>query len=167
MELFEQSLKIHDIDFVYDKSLIQKSHGYEVYKDVTILTPGEWADSITNAKVLYREDVLRKSYTNWDKYSYVNLGHSHYPLDFVGTVQNKYYENGVKADLFINQNTSNGRDIIEKINADEVNKLSVELRTQDYWDVEHMMRSPEKMLFLGVSILGPFPSPACTDARIK
>ena len=168
MELFEPNLKIHNIDFVYDKSLIQKSYGRQIYKDVTILTPGEWADSITNAKVLYKEDTLRCNHLNWENRSgYVNLGHSHYPLDYVGTVQNQYYDKGVKADLYINENTSNGRDIIEKINADEINNLSVELKTQDYWDTEHMMRSPEKILFLGVSILGPFPTPACADARIK
>jgi len=167
MELFQPSLKIHNIDFSYDKSRVQKSHGYEVYKDVVIFTSGTWADTITNCDVLYKEDVLRRHYSNWDKYSYVNLGHSHYPLDFVGTVQNKYYDKGVKADLYINQNTSNGKDIIEKINSDEINQLSVEMKTDDYWDIENMMRSAEKILFLGVSIIGPFPGPACSDARIK
>jgi len=167
VELFQSSLKNHNIEFQYDKSLVQKSHGYEIYKDVVILTPGTWADTITNAGVLYKEDTLKKFCSNWEKHSYVNLGHSHYPLDYVGTVQSQYYNNGVRADLYINQNTTNGRDIIEKINSEEINLLSVEMKTDDYWDIENMSRSAEKILFLGVSVIGPWPGPACIDAKIK
>lgn len=167
MELFEPSLKLHNLDFNYNTSIIQKSNGQKVYKDVVILTPGVWADSISNSQIMYKEDVIRRDYSNWDNLKYVNLGHSHFPLDLVGTVQDPYYDNGVRADLRLNSNTSNGRDIIELIDQGLINKLSVELRTQDYWDSQNMVRCVGKALFMGVSILGPNQTPACAEARIK
>jgi hypothetical protein len=165
---YDKSLKFHNVTLDYSSSIIEKSNegGYRIYKDVTVLTPGKWSDMITNSPVLYKSDILRKHFTSWSD-RYVNLGHSHYPLDYVGTFRDEYFDNGVKGDLYINPNTSNGRDIINKIDSKEINLLSVEMQSEDYWDSEQMMRCADNIEFLGVSIIGPFPGPACKDSRIQ
>lgn len=150
----------------YDDNIFLKAGNVKIYKNVKFITPGEWSDMITNAPVLWAEDKLKKFSTNWYS-NYVNLGHSHEPLAFIGTVQNQKWFNGaVIGDLHINPKLTNGKDTIEGIDSHLLNHVSIEVGTEDYWDSAKQKRCADNIIFLGVSIIGPWPGGACPDAKI-
>jgi hypothetical protein len=137
-----------------------------IYEKATILTPGIWADSVTQKDCLYTAKALKKHSKNWES-NHLDLGHDvANPLSIVGSVQNQCWEDGaIKGDLFINPITQNARDAIALIDAGLVNNLSIEMVTDDYWDNKQLIRSADDIVFLGVAIVGPFP--ACTNTRIR
>lgn len=148
----------------YGPEQIAKSHDVRIYEGATLLTEGVWADSVSNSNVLYTAENLSKTQF---KDNYINLGHDNAnPLSFVGTIHNVRKGNGIiKADLWIDTITQNGRDVINLINAGRINNLSVEMGTRDVWNsVEHMKCAHDINIY-GVSIVGPFQ--ACKDARIR
>lgn len=153
--------------FKYDSQVSNKSHGMRIFKGAIVLTPGTWADMVTNANVLYKSDVIDRYSGNWVS-NYIDLQHSHHPRDLVGTVHNQYSKNGIlKADLWIDTNLTAGKDIVRLIDSSIVNQLSVEMMTNDKWDSNTHVRSVETIKFLGVAILGGPSIAACVDTRIK
>ena len=151
----------------YDSQISHKSQGMRIFKGAIMLTPGTWADMVTNANVLYKSDVIDKYSNNWVS-NYIDLQHSHHPRDLVGTVHNQYSKNGIlKGDLWINTNLTAGRDIVQLIDSNIVNQLSIEMFTNDKWDSNTHVRSVELIKFLGVAIIGGPDIPACKDTRIN
>jgi len=150
----------------YGPERLYKSN-VRIYEGATLLTPGSWADSVTNAPVLYRSDILKKYASNWED-NILTLGHDPMgsdPLKVVGTVQNQRWSNGaVIGDLYINTSTQNGRDAVALIEAGLINNVSVEM-TKDYWDSVNNTRYADNIRFQGVAIVGSHP--ACKNTRIK
>ena len=151
------------IPFEYNKKLQSKSTDARIYKDTILLTPGEFTDSISRSAVVYTEEAIRESASNWSG-NYLNLDHSYSSLDRLGFVKNTYYRKGaVRGDLYIFPITNNAKDIIALIDAGLVNWLSVELTTDDYWDSEDSKRYASDIKYIGAAICL---SPADTSTRI-
>jgi hypothetical protein len=152
----------------YGPEHLLKSNDIRIYEGSVLLSPGTWADSVTNAPVLYRSDILSKYASNWED-NLITLGHDPMgsdPLRIVGTVQNQRWENGsVVGDLYINTKTQAGRDAVSLIEAGLVNNVSVEMMTKDYWDSNKNVRYADNIRFKGVAIVGNHP--ACKNTRIK
>ena len=152
------------IKFEYDKKQIGKSTGVRIYRNATLLAPGTWADSITNSPVVYPREILRKYAANWEE-RYLNIDHSTRVLDRIGTVENPHFEDGrVKADLYIYPVTQNAKDVINLIDKGLVNWLSVEIKTEDIWDVSKNLRRVNWMSFIGCAVVL---YPACEEAIIN
>ena len=168
MQKFELSKHYANIPLKFSDKIISKSHDIRIYKDAILLTPGVWADSISNNDVLYRSDILSKYSTNWSS-NYIDLQHSHHPLDLCGTVRFQRFNNGrLLGDLYIDKRLNAGSEIVKLIDAGLVNQLSIEMMTQDYWDSKDMIRYAGEITFIGLAILGgPSHSSACSDARIR
>ena len=81
------------IPFEYNKKLQSKSTDARIYKDTILLTPGEFTDSISRSAVVYTEDAIKESASNWTG-NYLNLDHSYETLKRLGFVKNTYFRNG-------------------------------------------------------------------------
>ena len=153
----------HYLSFKYNKKLIEKSGDARIYRDSILLTPGSWADVITQAPVVYSEDELRKGATKWES-NLLNLDHSHFPLDIIGYVKNpKFSDHAVRADLYIYPITTNAKDTIALIDAGLIKHLSVEISTQDKWDPITNLRKAYDIKFWGLAVVI---DPACKDSKI-
>lgn len=158
------SLHTPVIPFEYNEKIINKATDARIYRDVTLLAPGSWADSITLSPVIYPEEVLKRCATNWEE-NYLNLDHSYHVLDRVGYIQNPHFaDHKVKADLYIFPITKNARDVIALIDKGLINWLSVEIKTEDGWDAKDNARYVKDMTFIGAAIVT---TPACKDALIR
>ena len=168
MKKFKLSKHYADLPLEFNNKIISKSHDIRIYKDAVLLTPGVWADSITNTDVLYRSDILSKYSTNWSS-NYIDLQHSHHPLDMCGTVRFQRFNNGkLLGDLHIDMKLDAGKKIVPVIDSGLANQLSIEMMTQDFWDSHDMVRYAGEITFIGLAILGgPSHGAACSDARIK
>ena len=158
---------------IYNDTIVSKSHNTKIYKDAVLLTPGTWSDMISNSEILYKDEILSKYARNWET-NYLDLQHSHHPLDMVGTVRNqrwgysdKIKKNAVLGDLYIDKTLHAGSDIVKLIDSGIVNQLSVEMTTEDYWDVKEKSRAVSEINFLGLAIIGGPDIPACKDTRIR
>lgn len=159
-----KTLHTPTIPFEYNAKVINKATDARIYRDVTLLSPGSWSDSITQSPVIYREDVLRKYAENWEE-NYLNLDHSYQVLDRVGYVRNPHFaDHKIKADIYIFPITKNARDVIALIDNNLINWLSVEVKTEDGWDAKENIRYVKEMTFIGAAIVT---TPACRDAIIK
>ena len=153
------------IPLTYDSYVIQKSTDHKIYKNAILFTPGSWTDSVSAMECYYSPEVISRCAEIWPT-RYINLQHSHNPIDFVGSVYNQHWDGvSLKGDLHLFR-TGIGEHIITLIDAGIINKLSVEANTEDSYDRKLMIRSTDDMEFLGVSIIGHIPAPACKDARI-
>lgn len=159
----EQNLRTVHIKFDYDTRLIGKTSDVRIYRNVTILTPGTYADSITNAGVKYSEGLLKRTAKEWES-KYLNIDHSDRTLDRIGTVENPRFQDGkVKADLYIHPVTQNAKDVIGLIEDGLVNWLSVEILTEDDWN-EESQRYVKDLIYIGLAVVT---TPADPNTRIK
>lgn len=153
----------HILNLSYDNVTLSQYEDFRIYKNATILTPGEWTDSITREPVVYTASELEKSATNW-KENYLDLDHSFTVNDRIGWVRSGHAENGcVKADLYINKRIQSGKDTIEKIDCGLVNNLSAELTTTDRYNFSVNKYYAEDIIFLGCAVVC---YPACANSRI-
>jgi len=163
-----------DISFLKDtyqlpieisNKIISKSGDSRTYRDVIILTPGDWTDSQTRAPVRYSTALLKEFHTNWTR-DFLNLDHNWSSLSRVGWVQNpRCLQDGtVIADIKISKVTQNGRDIVESIEDGLINELSVELLSDDKWDSDESIRLASNIEFIGLAIVT---TGACEETRIK
>jgi hypothetical protein len=158
----EKKLRIHIIKFEFNKNVIGKDSKTKIYRDVTILSPGTFSDSLTRSPVRYDEEVLSRTYTKWNS-NFLNLDHSDDVLDRIGLVMNPHFSDGkVKADLYIYPITRNAKDTIALIDSGLINWLSVEIMTSDRWDASDE-RYVDDMEYLGLAVVT---MPACKDALI-
>ena len=153
-----------DLEFKYDSKETSKSTNAKIYRGVTILTPGKYADSLTKDYVLYTPEVLRKYATNWST-NFVNIDHSYSVIHRVGYIMNPRWEdNAVKGDLYIFPYTSVARDVIALIDNGFINHLSCEISTIDHYDYIQKCVVVDDIEFFGCAIVT---NPACKDAKIK
>ena len=130
---------------------------------VTLLSPGIWTDSLSQTPIEYSTKVLQKYATNWEE-SFLNLDHSHTALARVCKVINPHFEDGsVKGDIQIYPITQNAKDIIQQIDNNLINWLSVEIRTTDVWNKTENMWSVLDMTYFGTAIVTV---PASKGAKI-
>ena len=159
----KKNLRTLHVKFEYDTELIGKSTDVRIYRNVTILNPGIFSDSITRTGVKYSKALLKKTCKNWES-NYLNIDHSDRTLDRIGTVENPHFEGGaVKADIYIHPVTQNAKDTIALIEAGLVNWLSVEILTEDDWD-ENSQRYVKDMLYIGLAVVT---LPADPKTKIK
>ncbi len=152
------------VKFDYNKRIISKSTDAKIYRGVTLITPGTFVDSITQAPVKYSKEVLREFASNWTE-NYLNLDHSYETLDRIGYIENPRFEDGVvKADLYIYPVTDNAKDVINLIDNGLINWLSVEITTEDYWSQEDDRRYAQDIEYIGAAIVL---HPACEGSRIN
>jgi len=148
----------------YDTKILSKSTDARIYKGATLLTEGEFSDSITRSPVVYTQEEISKSAGNWTQ-NYLNLDHSFDVRDRLGFVKDTYFSKGVvKGDLYIFPITQAARDTIALIDAGLVNWLSVEITTEDYWNEDDNKRYASNIEFIGAAICL---YPACEGTRIK
>lgn len=152
------------VKFSYDTIIVNKATKARIYKNATLLTPGVFSDSITMAPVIYREDILKKFADKWES-NYLNIDHSYKVLDRIGYIVNPHFANHkIVADLYIYPITRNARDVIALIDNNLINWMSVEIKTEDDWDMKENKRYVKEMEFIGAAVVT---SPACSDAIIK
>ena len=120
------------IPLLYNSSLIFKSNDTKIYRDAVLLTPGLWADMISNSNILYKSEKLTEYATNWSN-NIIDLHHSHHPLHLCGTVRNQRWgysdklgKYAVLGDLYIERCLSAGKEVATLIDLGLVNQLSVE-----------------------------------------
>jgi len=152
------------VPFKYNKKEISKSTDIRIYRDVTLLTPGEYSDSLSSYPIRYTSSELKNAASKWEE-NYLNLDHSWNTLDRIGYVENPRFQDGaIKADLYIVPVTRNAKDTIGLIDAGLVNWLSVELKSEDVWNSSDNKKDATNIVFIGAAIVL---YPACSDARIK
>jgi len=145
--------------------IISKSGKSRTYRDVVLLTPGDWSDSQTRAPVRYTPDLLKSSFNNWSR-NYLNLDHMWTALNRVGWVENVRCRNdgAMLADIKISMVTQNGKDIVEQIENGLINELSVELLSDDIWDNKERIIMANDIEFIGCAIVT---DGACRETKIK
>jgi len=154
----------HILNLNYDNVSLSQYEDFRVYKNATILTPGEWTDSITRSPIVYTADELTKSATNW-KENYLDLDHSFAVNDRIGYVLNPHADKGsVKADLYIHRRIQAGKDTIERIDCNLVNGISAELTTTDRYNHDDGKYYAQDIVFLGSAVCL---FPACAFTKIK
>jgi len=143
----------HILNLSYDTTTLSQYEDFRIYKNATILTPGEWTDCITRSPVVYSESELEKNATNW-KENYLDLDHSFSVSDRVGYVRNPHADKGcVKADLYILKGTHSGDDVIRKIDCGLITDVSAELTTNDRYDYGSGKYIAEDLCFMGCAIV--------------
>lgn len=148
----------------YKSKIITKSAGDRIYKDVILLTAGEWTDSVTRSPVKYTETVLKKYAKNWIS-NFLNLDHSFETLNRIGWVENNYYSKGkLMGDIRISTDVPNGKAAVAHIDAGLVNGLSVEVASEDKWDPKENIRLADELDFMGCAVTT---YPADENTRIK
>ncbi|MBE3093948.1 MAG: hypothetical protein IMZ52_02875 [Actinobacteria bacterium] len=154
----------HILNLSYDNVSLSQYEDFRIYKNATILTPGEWTDSITREPVVYTVGELEKSATNW-KENYLDLDHSFAVNDRIGYVMNPHADKGnVKADLYIHKRIQSGKDTIERIDCGLVNGVSAELTTTDRYNFSDNKYYAENIVFLGSAIVL---FPASNGAKVR
>ena len=175
---------IQDIPFnsipVVKKSVIGKSRipniitvkvksKERIFRNAILLTPGQWADSVSNMYNDYPKEILKK-YARNIKDNIIDFDHEYRKvLSRIGRVENQHWDeskNAIVGDLYITTQTQVARDVISLIDEGLINGVSVELGTRDVWDYSKDMPRVEYIEFYGVSIV-PKEFAACRDARIK
>ena len=160
----EKNLHNPTVPFKFDKKLITKSTDFRIYRDTTLLTPGEFSDSITRSPVVYTDEELSKSATNWTD-NYLNVDHSFEVQKRIGFIKNCYYKNNsVKGDLYIHQLTDASKETIALIDAGLVNWLSVEILTEDEWNSIDNKRYATNIEYIGAAVVL---HPACENTKIR
>lgn len=156
---------MHSLPFEISKNFISKSGDSRTYKDVVLLTPGDWTDSQTMAPVRYTPELLKGYHDNWSR-NFLNLDHQWTVLNRVGWVENPRCrkDGAVIADIKISKVTQNGRDIVELIEDNLINELSVELLSDDKWDSKERIRLASDIEFIGCAIVT---EGACKETKIK
>ena len=153
-----------DVPFQYDSIIKSKATSATIYRGAILLTPGKFADKITNDFVLYKAEILRKYAKNWIS-NYLNLDHSRFPLHRIGYVENpRFQDNALKGDLYIFPLTTTAKDTIALIDNGLVNKLSIEMRTDDYYDYREGCIIADDIEFIGCAVVT---NPADPHTRIK
>jgi len=158
----KKRLTVHNVSFEYNDKIVSKNTDVRMYRDVVMIAPGTFTDSITMAPVNYSADVLSRT-SHKVRSNYLNIDHSHRTLDRVGRFVNPYWDGEkVRADLWIYPVTQNARDTISLIDEGLVNWLSVELMTEDEWDI-HDERNVVDLEYIGLAVVT---SPACKESLI-
>ena len=146
--------------------IIMKSADVRIYRDATLLTSGEWTDSVSRTPITYTDTALKLSARFWTK-NILNVDHEWKVLNTIGTIENPYYYKGaIKGDLFITPITQNRKDAINLIDNNEVNSLSIELMSQDSWDADECKRYATDIEYLGCALIYG-ENGACKDAKIR
>jgi hypothetical protein len=159
----KRNLHFPVIPFRYDGKILTKSTDVRIYKNVILLTSGEFTDAMSMTPTLYTDENIKLSASRWEE-NYLNLDHSYEVLKRLGFVKNTYYNNGaVRGDLYIFPITEEAKSTIGLIDAGLVNWLSVELTSEDYWDNSKQKRCAGDITFIGAAVVT---SPACPDTRI-
>jgi len=154
----------HILNLSYDNVSLSQYEDFRIYRNATILTPGEWTDSITREPVVYSASELEKSATNW-KENYLDLDHLFNVDNRIGYVMSPHAEKGeVKADLYILRNTQKGDDTIKKIDVGLVNGISAELTTTDRYNFSDNKYYANDIVYFGAAVCC---MPACIMARVK
>ena len=154
----------HTIPLKFGSKIIQKSSSDRIYKNVVLLTSGDWSDSITNAPVRYSNEILKKYSKNWIQ-NFINLDHSFETLKRKGWIENTYFKDTkLMGDIRISTTTPNGKAAVAHIDAGLVNGLSVEVMREDEWDSIERVRLADKLDFIGAAITI---IPACDSSKIK
>lgn len=147
-----KTLHRHTIPLKIGTKIIQKSSSDRIYKNVILLTSGDWSDSITNAPVRYSNTILKKYAKNWIQ-NFLNLDHSFETLKRIGWIENTYYkESKLLGDIRISTSTPNGKAAVAHIDAGLVNGLSVEVMSEDKWDSNERVRLADKLDFVGAAV---------------
>ena len=159
----ERNLHFPMIPFKYDKKILTKSTDVRIYHNTILLTPGEFTDSMSSYPIVYSEENIMKTATNWQE-NYLNLDHSYEVLKRLGFIKNTYYKNGaVRGDLYIFPVTQAARDVIGQIDSGLINWLSVEITSNDYWDSKINKKCAGDITYIGAAIVT---TPACQNSRI-
>jgi len=155
----------HQLPYNISTKIISKSGESRTYRDVILLTPGDWTDSRTMAPVRYTPELLKEFHNRWSK-DFLNLDHQWTVLNRVGWVKNPRCLNDgtIIADLKISKVTQNGKDIVESIEDGLINELSVELMSDDKWDSKEQIRLANDIEFIGCAIVT---EGACQETKIK
>lgn len=154
----------HILKLSYDNVTLSQYDDFRIYRNATILSPGEWTDCISHTPIVYSEEELTKNATNW-RGNYLDLDHSFAVNDRIGYVQNPHAEDGcVKADLYILKNVQSGRDTITRIDCGLINEVSAELTTNDRYDYSNDKYLAEDICFLGAAVVT---YGACSNTKIK
>lgn len=135
-----------------------------VVKDVTLLSAGVWADSVTKTPVLYSPETLKNYYNNWSNTD-LNINHSHGLLERIGKIENiRFVLNKIIGDLVIYPITQTARDVIALLKS-KVFKVgvSVEMKTVDLYNVDLHVLEAAVLEFVGAALVT---NPACKDAYI-
>lgn len=115
--------------------------------------------------ITYNIAELSKASTNWLS-NFLNLDHDWSVLKLAGTVQNQRWENNaVKGDLYINTKLNAGREAVTAIDAGLVTALSVELQSNDVYDDNGHNLIASDIDFIGCAVIYGNRG-ACDDAKI-
>lgn len=152
------------IPFSYNNKIISKSK-YRIYRDVVLLTPGEFVDALSNDKAIIKANVLKNTALKWES-RYLDIDHAvNKVLARIGYVEPRGWNGkAVIGDLFILPITQNARDTIALIDAGLITDVSVEIRTEEFWCEEKEGFEITDITYLGVGIVT---KGACPDAKIR
>jgi hypothetical protein len=162
-----KEIHYHQSQLKFQNKIIEKGNSeVRVYKNATLITPGEWSDMKSMKAITYTPGELQKASNRWLKNT-LNLDHEWKVLNTVGTIENcRWFNGAVIADLHINKITEAAKDTIALIDAGLINHLSVELQSEDFRDYDNHKILAKEIEFIGCAIIyGDLG--ACSQARIN
>ena len=143
------------VDINPDIKIIQKSK-VRTYRNVPVLTPGEYNDALSRTTCDYPLKTLRECAMNWSG-TYLDIDHDiSHVLSRIGWVEPKGWndkKNAVMVDMKILPVTNNTKDTIALIDNKLINAVSIEAFTSDTWDDEKGMPSISNIDFCGLAIV--------------
>ena len=154
-----------DVNVEFKGKKEQASSTIVEYKDVEMLHPGTYTDSLSGQMITYDRKELERHAFDW-KDNKININHSHHPLDLVGEVVRPFYSNAKNAlsgTVRIYKVTQAARDIANLIDLGFVNKLSIELECKSE-EVKDKGLMATDVIYEGVAVVL---NPADTATKIK
>jgi len=146
----------------------ETSDGGLLVRDVKLLAPGTWTDSMQKTPCRYTEKRLAEFATNWTDPSMWSRHPGGMPRDItekVGEIRGPRYNGGaVQADIFYHGKTTRSKDTIAMVKAGLANYVSVEMRTHDTWIPEDKLFEADQIVFDGVATVN---KGACTVCTIR
>jgi hypothetical protein len=146
-------LKPNDLDAIINSKTISKgTPNYRKYRNVPILHPGTFTDSLSKTPITYTGEVIRKSINNWEG-MYVDLDHDiGRCLSRIGWVENPREKHGVAyVDIKLLGTPMVLDEVVTRIDAGLINAVSCELYTKDRY--ENGETTVEEILFDGLGIV--------------
>ena len=138
--------------------------GDRVFRNSVLLVPGIFQDSASKLKIFYKSDILEKNAKNW-KSNFLNVDHNSSVLSRIGFIESpKWENNALMADLRILPITTVARDVLNLIDREIINSLSIEALTDEYFDQNLSCLCIKNIEFLGAAVVT---NPAVSDSKIK
>ena len=142
---------------INDPNFVDREDGSLIVRNVTLLAPGTWTDSLARTPCRYRREVLGKCATNWEASGLWTRhagGASRAVTDKVGLVRSPRQDSGTGAivgDLWYHRKSQASRDTAELVLAGIIDSVSVEMGVREVYNKTDQVYDAQELTFTGLA----------------